>query len=136
MSPAELRRFAANLAATPARWQHFVHHAEDLRVYEQIWDDDDVNAWVICWSQDQDTGFHDHDQSAAAITMPRRSTFGIATSSTVAMKSPTAASWMKRTGSLRPCPDAGPLADWSATRSPAISDATSEDIEMVIQPSD
>src|SRR5262249_50063879 len=23
--------------------------------------------WLICWSEDQDTGFHDHDVSAAAI---------------------------------------------------------------------
>ena len=38
-----------------------------MRVYQQIWDDEHVNAWVICWSEDQDTGFHDHDESAAAI---------------------------------------------------------------------
>ena len=36
---------------------------------EQIWDDEDVNAWLICWSEDQDTGFHDHDDSAAAIVV-------------------------------------------------------------------
>jgi mannose-6-phosphate isomerase-like protein (cupin superfamily) len=69
MRPAELRRFATSLAATPGRWRHLVHHAEDLRVYEQIWDDPTVNAWVICWSHDQDTGFHDHDESAAAIAV-------------------------------------------------------------------
>jgi quercetin dioxygenase-like cupin family protein len=65
----ELERFTAALAGAPDRWAHLVRHAEDLRVYEQIWDDDDVNAWVICWSEDQDTGFHDHDDSAAAITV-------------------------------------------------------------------
>jgi mannose-6-phosphate isomerase-like protein (cupin superfamily) len=65
----ELRRFTTALAASPERWQHLVHHANEMRVYEQIWDDDDVNAWVICWSQDQDTGFHDHDESAAAIAV-------------------------------------------------------------------
>ena len=53
------------LAASPERWRHLIHHADDVRVYEQIWDDEDVNAWVICWSEDQDTGFHDHDDSAA-----------------------------------------------------------------------
>ncbi|MGA9860189.1 MAG: hypothetical protein WBQ18_20145, partial [Solirubrobacteraceae bacterium] len=26
-------------------------------------------AWVICWSEDQDTGFHDHDESAAGIAV-------------------------------------------------------------------
>ncbi len=65
----ELERFVAELADSPERWRHLVRHAEDARVYEQIWDDDDVNAWVICWSEDQDTGFHDHDESAAGIAV-------------------------------------------------------------------
>jgi mannose-6-phosphate isomerase-like protein (cupin superfamily) len=65
----DLERFAAGLAASPERWAHLVRHADDARVYEQIWDDEDVNAWVICWSEDQDTGFHDHDDSAAGITV-------------------------------------------------------------------
>jgi quercetin dioxygenase-like cupin family protein len=65
----ELGRFATALADSPERWRHLVRHADDARVYEQIWDDEDVNAWVICWSEDQDTGFHDHDVSAAAIAV-------------------------------------------------------------------
>jgi mannose-6-phosphate isomerase-like protein (cupin superfamily) len=69
LSLPELERFAAGLAADPERWGHLVRHADDVRVYELIWDDDDVNAWVICWSQDQDTGFHDHDESGAAIAV-------------------------------------------------------------------
>ena len=68
----ELERFAAALAATPERWRHLVRHADDTRVYEQIWDDEKVNAWLICWSEDQDTGFHDHDDSAAGITVDVR----------------------------------------------------------------
>jgi quercetin dioxygenase-like cupin family protein len=63
----ELHRFVADFAATPERCQHLVRHSSDARVYEQIWDDEDVNVWLICWSEDQDTGFHDHDDSAAAI---------------------------------------------------------------------
>jgi quercetin dioxygenase-like cupin family protein len=69
LAPAELERFVAGLAAAPERWEHAVRHANDMRVYEQIWDDEEVNAWVICWSEDQDTGFHDHDLSAAAIAV-------------------------------------------------------------------
>ena len=65
----ELETFVARLRATPERWRHAVRHASDVRVYEQIWDDEHVNAWVICWSEDQDTGFHDHDESAAAIAV-------------------------------------------------------------------
>jgi quercetin dioxygenase-like cupin family protein len=65
----ELERFVAKLAATPERWRPFVRHADDVRVYEQIWNAPDVNAWLICWSHDQDTGFHDHHHSAAAIAV-------------------------------------------------------------------
>ncbi len=39
------------------------------RVYEAIWSGDHVNAWVIRWSEDSDTGFHDHDVSAAGIVV-------------------------------------------------------------------
>ena len=63
----ELERFVARLATSPERWAPHVSHSETSRVYRQIWDDEDVNAWLICWSEDQDTGFHDHDDSAAAI---------------------------------------------------------------------
>jgi quercetin dioxygenase-like cupin family protein len=69
LTPDQLERFVEGLAASPERWQHHVRHHEDARVYELIWDDEEVNAWVICWSEQQDTGFHDHDQSAAAITV-------------------------------------------------------------------
>ena len=69
LSAPELERFAERLASEPDIWQRFVTHSDDVRVYEQIWDDEDVNAWLICWSEDQDTGFHDHDESAAAIVV-------------------------------------------------------------------
>jgi mannose-6-phosphate isomerase-like protein (cupin superfamily) len=72
LATGELERFAAGLAAAPERWAHLVRH-DDSRVYEQIWDDGDVNAWLICWSEDSDTGFHDHDDSAAGITVVRGS---------------------------------------------------------------
>ncbi len=69
LTPSQLEEFVAMLAAGPERWRHLVRHADDARVYAQIWDDEDVNAWVICWSEDQDTGFHDHDESSAAIAV-------------------------------------------------------------------
>jgi mannose-6-phosphate isomerase-like protein (cupin superfamily) len=65
----ELEEFVERLVAEPERWRPHVSHAQEIRVYAQIWDDEDVNAWVICWSADQDTGFHDHDESGAAIAV-------------------------------------------------------------------
>jgi mannose-6-phosphate isomerase-like protein (cupin superfamily) len=64
-----LRQFAADLSTDSGRWAHLVRHDRDERVYEQIWADEDVNAWLICWSEDHDTGFHDHDESAAGIAV-------------------------------------------------------------------
>ncbi len=68
-TPHELNLFVVQLVAARHRWEQHVRHTNDTRVYEQIWDDEHVNAWVICWSEDQDTGFHDHDRSAAAIAV-------------------------------------------------------------------
>src|SRR5947209_16130755 len=65
----QLEEFVRSLVAAPEQWAHLVRHSGDARVYEQIWVDERVNAWVICWSEDQDTGFHDHDESAAAIAV-------------------------------------------------------------------
>ena len=67
LDEAQLQRLATSLAASEELWGHQVRHSRDERVYEQILDTEDVNAWLICWSEDQDTGFHDHDDSAAAI---------------------------------------------------------------------
>ena len=30
---------------------------------------DDVAAWLICWMDEQDTGFHDHDVSSGAVAV-------------------------------------------------------------------
>jgi quercetin dioxygenase-like cupin family protein len=67
LSTEELERFVERLVADGDGWAHLVRHDSDARVYELIWQDEAVNAWLICWSEDQDTGFHDHDESAAAI---------------------------------------------------------------------
>ncbi len=67
LTPEQLEAFVCDLADKPELWQPLVQHSTDTRVYAPIWDDALVNAWVICWSEDHDTGFHDHDDSAAAI---------------------------------------------------------------------
>jgi mannose-6-phosphate isomerase-like protein (cupin superfamily) len=69
LSRGELEQFTAALVATPERWRALVRHSPARRVYAQIWDEEDLNAWLICWSHDHDTGFHDHDRSAAVIAV-------------------------------------------------------------------
>ena len=71
IAPEQLEQFVAQLAAAPQRWRHLIRHERDVRVYEQLFADEHINAWLICWSEEQDTGFHDHDESAGAIAVIR-----------------------------------------------------------------
>ena len=65
----DLRVLVERLAADPARWRHLVIHDADQRVYEELLRDEHVSVWLICWMEDQDTGFHDHDVSAGAVAV-------------------------------------------------------------------
>ena len=67
----ELTELVESLAATPERWRDLVRHRPDARTYEQLHRDDHVAVWLICWMDDHDTGFHDHDLSAGALSVVR-----------------------------------------------------------------
>jgi quercetin dioxygenase-like cupin family protein len=71
LAPDRLRAFVTTLAREPHRWRHLVRHERDTRIYEQLFSDARLNAWLICWSTGQDTGFHDHDESAGSIAVIR-----------------------------------------------------------------
>jgi quercetin dioxygenase-like cupin family protein len=66
---AELARLALALAARPLAWEHLVRHDPDARVFERIQHDERLEAWLICWAAEQDTGFHDHDLSAGGVAV-------------------------------------------------------------------
>jgi len=65
----ELRAVASQLAAQPQRWAAHVHHDPAQRTYEQLLRDAHLDVWLICWSEDHDTGYHDHDLSAGAVAV-------------------------------------------------------------------
>ena len=65
----ELEAFVRELADRPELWIDFVRHDATQRVYEELLGDAHVTAWLICWTDDQDTGFHDHDVSAGAVAV-------------------------------------------------------------------
>jgi hypothetical protein len=66
---AELTGLVRTLGERPQLWRHLVRHEPGRRVYQQLWRDEHVAAWVICWMRDHDTGFHDHDLSAGAVAV-------------------------------------------------------------------
>ncbi|MGD1057583.1 MAG: cysteine dioxygenase, partial [Solirubrobacteraceae bacterium] len=64
LSGPELEAFVSELADRPELWIHLVKHDSTQRVYEELLSDEHVTAWLICWMDEHDTGFHDHDISA------------------------------------------------------------------------
>jgi hypothetical protein len=69
VSGPELERIAVDLAARRERWAGLVRHELDRRVFHRLLDDARLSAWLICWMDDHDTGFHDHDDSAGALAV-------------------------------------------------------------------
>jgi len=69
MNPAELIDFVQGLASRPHLWSHLVEHDRAARTYSELLRNDDVAAWLICWMDDHDTGFHDHDVSSGAVAV-------------------------------------------------------------------
>jgi predicted metal-dependent enzyme (double-stranded beta helix superfamily) len=65
----ELQRFVTELSRSPELWIGRVHHDHTQRVYEELHSDAHITAWLICWMDDHDTGFHDHDISAGAVAV-------------------------------------------------------------------
>ena len=69
LSARELEDFATELAERPELWIDFVKHDASQRHYEELLSDEHLTAWLICWMDDHDTGFHDHDGSAGAVAV-------------------------------------------------------------------
>lgn len=63
----ELEQYVRDMASHPEWWDHLVRHDPNERLYEQLAWTDDLNCWLICWSAEHETGFHDHDGSAVAV---------------------------------------------------------------------
>jgi len=65
----ELLELANSIAERPELWQHLRNHDPEQRTYGRILQNDNVEVWLICWMQDHDTGFHDHDVSRGALAV-------------------------------------------------------------------
>jgi predicted metal-dependent enzyme (double-stranded beta helix superfamily) len=63
----DLEQVVEGWANHPELWRPLVRHDEHERVYALLHRDDAIELYVVCWTDGHDTGFHDHDQSAAAI---------------------------------------------------------------------
>jgi hypothetical protein len=69
LSGQELEAFVRELADSPELWIGLVKHDSTQRVYEELISDEHLTAWLICWMDEHDTVFHDHDVSAGAVAV-------------------------------------------------------------------
>jgi hypothetical protein len=58
---------ATELARTEPLWRPFARHDADARFYQQLYRDPNLDVWLICWVDGQNTGYHDHDRSSGAV---------------------------------------------------------------------
>jgi hypothetical protein len=65
----ELLAYVQALARQPEQWRHLVRHQPDRRTYAEVTRAPGLGVWVICWMDDHDTGYHDHDISAGAVAV-------------------------------------------------------------------
>ncbi|HVO53333.1 MAG TPA: hypothetical protein VMT37_02865 [Solirubrobacterales bacterium] len=69
LSGEQLVAVATAIATRPDLWSEHVLHDPDARTYKELLRDEHLDLWLICWSRDHDTGFHDHDLSAGAVAV-------------------------------------------------------------------
>ena len=63
----ELEELVAALASDPERWSAQVGFSGAERHFVSLFRDDYVDVWLLCWTDDNDTGWHDHDISSGAV---------------------------------------------------------------------
>lgn len=66
---AELRELAAGIAADATQWSEHVAFSDEHRHYVSLYRDTHVDVWVLCWTPQNDTGWHDHDISSGAVAV-------------------------------------------------------------------
>ncbi|MGP4016505.1 cysteine dioxygenase [Saccharopolyspora sp. 5N708] len=71
LDQAELRGLVADLAGRPELWQDHVAFSDDKRHYVSLHRDAHVDVWLLCWTPENDTGWHDHDISSFAVAVTR-----------------------------------------------------------------
>jgi predicted metal-dependent enzyme (double-stranded beta helix superfamily) len=69
LEPAELQDLVSTVASEEATWAHLVAFDAHRRVYACLHRDAHVDIWLLCWTPENDTGWHDHDISAGAVAV-------------------------------------------------------------------
>ncbi|PBC82820.1 Cysteine dioxygenase type I [Streptomyces sp. 2224.1] len=63
----ELQDLVEELATRPDLWREQVAFSDTERHYASLHRDEFVDVWLLCWTRQNDTGWHDHDLSSGAV---------------------------------------------------------------------
>ena len=63
----QLAALAGAVAQEPRFWSSLVRHDPKTRYFNQLYRDANLDVWLICWLDAQDTGYHDHELSSGAV---------------------------------------------------------------------
>jgi cysteine dioxygenase type I len=63
----ELETLVYQLASDTPLWRELVDYSDSQRVFVSLYRDDYVDVWLLCWTPENDTGWHDHDISSGAV---------------------------------------------------------------------
>jgi len=69
LGKSELRELVDDLARRPESWREYVAFPDDCRHYMSLHRDEYVDVWLLCWTPENDTGWHDHDLSSGAVAV-------------------------------------------------------------------
>ena len=67
LAPSELRLLAERLGGEPGLWRPHVRHDKHERYTVLLHRREQLDVWLLCWLDVQETGLHDHDRSAGAL---------------------------------------------------------------------
>ena len=69
LEKSELRELVDDLARDAESWREHVAFPDGQRHYVSLYRDDHVDVWLLCWTPENDTGWHDHDISSGAVAV-------------------------------------------------------------------
>jgi|SRR5579884_3014799 len=64
---AELQALVDRIASQRELWHDRLAFSDEQRHFVSLYRDDYVDVWLLCWTNANDTGFHDHDISSGAV---------------------------------------------------------------------
>lgn len=71
LDPDELVELTSSVASDPGPLEPHIAFSDDKRHYVSLHRDSHVDVWLLCWTPENDTGWHDHDISSGAVAVLR-----------------------------------------------------------------